>query len=101
MSNSNKFTPGPWNVANDSQCLIYAKIMTVDGTPVEPLVAQVSRYTTSAQANATLIAAAPEMLEALERHVKLLESIERETGYCTRVTQDEAYKLIAKARGES
>jgi len=49
---------------------------------------------------ANLIAAAPEMLEALEKCISLLESIEDETGYCTAVTQIDGLKLIAKAKGE-
>jgi hypothetical protein len=54
---------------------------------------------TNEKANACLIAASPDLLETVERMTRLLESIERETGYCTAVTQREAYALIAKATG--
>lgn len=95
----NNFTPGPWFSSNDERC-IYAKIQTVDGTYVEPLIAQCSKITTSANANAALIAAAPEMFEALENSLRLLEAIERETGYVTTVTQRDYRALINKVRGE-
>lgn len=60
-----KFTPGPWYASKDD-CCIYAKLQTTDGTHVEPLIAQCSKLTTSAKANAVLIAAAPEMFEVLQ-----------------------------------
>lgn len=39
-----------------------------------------------------------QMIDTLERNLKLLESIERETGYVTSVTQRDLKILINKAR---
>ena len=66
-----KHTPGPWYASDNERC-IYAKLQTVDGTYVEPLIAQCTKLSTSANANAALIAASPEMFEALEKlYIKL------------------------------
>jgi hypothetical protein len=94
-----KHTPGPWlaqthhkvNTKN-GKCNVIHKdgpmFCIIDGVPFR-----------EAQANARLIAAAPDLLETVERMTKLLESIERETGYCTTVTQRDARALIAKVTG--
>ena len=52
-------------------------------------------------ANARLIAAAPEMLEALKNQLRLLRAIQDDTGYVTLVTQMHLEALITKAEGES
>lgn len=93
MSNS-KHTPGPWYVG-ETRC-IYSKLQTVDGTYVEPLIAQCTKLTTSADANAALIAAAPEMLEALERiEVMLQSNKDAESDFLLTLIQP----AISKAKG--
>lgn len=97
-TNKVSFTPGPWHASKDERC-IYAKLQTTDGTYVETLIAQCSKITTSATANAALIAAAPEMFEALEKIQATL--LEKHKG-----TENHTYELllisdiIKKAKGE-
>ncbi len=94
---TNKHTAGPWRPT----CKFGGGTEIKDFTTIVDSDNRLFIGLASNEANARLIASAPEMLEALERMVKLLESIERETGYCTLVTQKDAYKLIKEARGES
>lgn len=56
-----------------------------------------SHRTTEGMANAKLISAAPELLDALERYIDECE------GDCTRLNPryEQARKAIAKARGQS
>lgn len=94
-----KHTPGPWSVTPDG--------VRVNNPPTDPY-KQVADCQSGSffpedeeecRANARLIAAAPEMLADLKRGLSLLQSIEKETGYCTAVTQHDWTKLIARAEG--
>lgn len=89
-TNKVSFTPGPWYASKDERC-VYAKLQTTDGTYVEPLIAQCSKLTTSATANAALIAAAPEMLEMLQDILKETD----DAVWISRINQ-----IIKKAKGE-
>jgi hypothetical protein len=85
-----KFTPGPWNIRdnNTQQIVVYCE---QDYPRINRCIARVERFN---QCNASLIAAAPEMYEALSA---LVENY----GYCI---DDEdmtlAKQSLAKARGE-
>ena len=87
-----KHTPGPWFVAG------------VDGGKVSieskhtPYVALVD-YCTSQKANARLIAAAPNLLEALEMLSNCSEYPTPKQNIALAITQ--AHTAIAKAKGEA
>lgn len=101
----NKHTPGPWSVNPpffknwDSRC-IYGV------TEYVACVGGVENCRETIDANARLIAAAPELLEALEFLVFAFESCD-ETGYVdghgfidTEDLKEKARQAIAKAKGE-
>lgn len=90
-------TPGPWHISGDDRC-IYAKLTTVDGTAVEPLVAQCSKHTTSANANARLIAASPELLAALKDMIQAFEVVQTRRDY---YPYQQALALIDRIEGSS
>jgi len=92
-----KHTPGPWGLSNNA---------TPDRTPTEwvigPLTGRqvIARVTTIPQ-DARLIAAAPELLEQLEKNLFALESAINLRGMVELVPYAESTRhLIAKARGE-
>lgn len=112
MKDKPKHTPGPWRVADDGSI---GTILSIDGTVVAQ--AQQCRPRThdplhlERKANARLIAAAPELLEALKstmNHIKMLEEgIEdlRQLGataqFCgVSFSHAEAIAAIAKAEGD-
>ena len=91
MSNSNKFTPGPWRVEHDE---VQSFIVATGDDSCVAITADKTQDFKSSSANAALIAAAPEMLEALERVESELLDVDMEVPeYLT--------KAIARARGES
>ena len=97
--NNLKHTPGPWTA-------IYRPSMSLAGVHVKDcrgLTLEISycnsSESTRPELDARLLACSPELLETVERMTKLLEHIQRETGYVTLVTQQEAYKLISRATG--
>lgn len=65
------FTKGPWDVQGKTKTQI--KIMS--DSPILPRIASVVNGTSQSEANARLIAAAPEMLEALELINTFLDSL--------------------------
>lgn len=65
-----KGTPGPWRVADIDNCY---KDVIEDANGDYVALAQ-ARYRDKAEADARLIAAAPELLEALDRLVDLIDS---------------------------
>ena len=101
MSQSNH-TPGPWTVDwSDDGPLIHTgdlMIASVSGSTEHIKVRGIDEQTT--EANASLIAAAPDLLEALER---LLEHGERHNMYHEAGKDadivNQARSAIAKARG--
>jgi hypothetical protein len=88
-----KFTPGPW-VADG--VIVYADV------GIQPHIADLSGYTDQPEANAHLIAAAPELYAALEKAVADYGkpggpwNIPSEPGAWINMAQ----KALAKARGE-
>lgn len=86
-----KHTPGPWNVGHEDENTGEIEVIS-DGRPYVCLVlpGAIDEVT---PANARLIAAAPELLEALQR---LVDAVDPEsTGW------GEAVAVIAKATGEA
>lgn len=94
-----KYTPGPWAVCSSytaGRIIVKApqptnRVLAGFGSEDEPL-------DDIDWANARLIAAAPELLEALKAALKVIE------GYCDHWEQDvyeKAQAAIAKAEGES
>ena len=84
-----KHTPGPWRVDGSA---IIGKEPPGDGVCVVPLIWYGPERRAEIEANARLIAAAPEMLEALE----CLASEVYEAGDPTAI--ENAYAVIAKAK---
>lgn len=102
-----KFTPGPWQATNRAQMLM---IHTLKGTTL----ADVEGRGKVAEANAALIAAAPEMFEFIETLKGLLSckddrglTLENHIARCCETSEDAQSildrfdYLISKARGES
>lgn len=96
----NKHTPGPW-VADDNEGLSMWKIysrMSPSGSGIPgPFVAKVIGYSAEADANAQLIAAAPELLEALRLFITLYGT---DDVTAWQYIRDKAVSAIAKAEGE-
>lgn len=91
---TDKFTPGPWFVTGSQTKYIEARIgggMLQEIAAVGPTAAD-NGYGEQQAANAALIAAAPELLQALEG---LLEEVEG----CMCTYEMAARAAIAKARG--
>lgn len=104
-----KWTPGPWNIAR----INYADIYGGDGE----MVALVPKGYPRTAANAQLIAAAPDLYEALEAYEALdnqrmtceecedrLERAPEACEYCFPFADDARLKMraaLAKARGET
>ena len=85
-----KHTPGPW-VAQRGGDISFVR--TVDGGIIDRIVAS--------HANAILIAAAPDMLEALERIAEYMKQSEGDHGYYLPWHADkQVLSAIAKAKGE-
>lgn len=66
MNNTGKHTPGPWKMGEDGEVLT--------DSPNEFLVAMSNIHRPQYEANARLIAAAPELLEALKDAKETLEN---------------------------
>jgi gamma-glutamylcysteine synthetase len=90
-----KHAPGPWSKTKDCRVFRFNEPYAVFNSSDHDQAIAVCE----SEQDARLIAAAPELLEAFEKAIKLLESIERETGYVTTVTQRDGRALIAKATG--
>lgn len=107
MSESNKFTPGPWFNGQDGFNLgcgvVYAR--HANGNPKD--VATIRGWGGEQQQNSRLIASAPDLLEALDALVKINEdhnkSIQGVIGTPPGWNDsylDAARKALAKARGQ-
>lgn len=95
-----KHTPGPWGL-----CSIQGKndLMVGAGCDLSDIVADIRRHHKEYYLNAALIAAAPELLAALENAANVLAGIA--TGDLKTIGKDspalgQARAAIAKARGE-
>ena len=105
MSESNKFTPGPWitesSDSNGIACVATAdnllEICEVWGSSENGI-----SVDDESMANATLIAAAPDLLEALEKALDALAHCRADIGYSSMQTRAAhmADKAIKKARGQ-
>lgn len=89
-------TPGPWKVAenlfgNTASYEVYANVETKSGKGGYTRICQITPR--DQKANARLIAAAPELLEALENCLGFVVAHPQFT--------EDLRNLIAKARGES
>ena len=98
---SNKFTPGPWHVAQGS---VFAGV----GTEVEPCIAHMDREIsngtspTERDANATLIAASPELLAACEAALaKFRLDGDDAEHLATSALRNQLRIAITKAKGDS
>lgn len=95
MKTKNKHTPGPWVICHDTE---YNRICIDDsnGNRFAPI-CQISLKDTTDEylANASLIAAAPEMLEALEYAQECIEKGIKSDDFLWQLDA-----LIKKARGE-
>jgi hypothetical protein len=97
-----KHTKGPWKIENHTQHTGPFTAARLEIWSNNRHIGTIHEHVDSLavdEANATLIAAAPELLENLEQGLRLLRSIEQETGYCTAATQREWMRLLAKAKG--
>ena len=88
-----KYTPGPWGLeANDSVVVMSGQAVIVGPAPDwEPFARQ--------QANARLIASAPDLLAMLERALRL-HDYDPENSQWPDKWADEARALIAQIKGE-
>lgn len=98
MENAIKHTPGPWHIGvrqPNSDKFIYGQ----DGSEVANC-DMLTNFHDVNLANARLIAAAPDMLEALEKAASILED-EYQTTDCRHPSKTGLYAVIAKAKGEN
>jgi hypothetical protein len=91
---NNTYTPGPWEVSP------YYNITSRNGT-IAKTEQMPGNFDSERTANARLIAAAPDLLSALERAEAALSWFINDEGECDIEALDEAKAVIAKARGES
>ncbi len=89
-----KWTPGPWELADKYNC---TDVRAVDGPYVADCNASAAIDWRTKEANARLIAAAPELYEALENLRKLYDTDE---GCRSMPEYQAAIAALAKARGE-
>jgi hypothetical protein len=95
-----KHTPGPWK-AVDCRHQFNGQIrIWKDALPTEPMIANVLAKNPNAEANARLIAAAPELLEALEKIRNLERRNFREAWDMLQEVDRLAGAAIRKAKGE-
>lgn len=91
----NKHTPGPWQKAEP-----FASVKA----PGRPCIADCgSRSDLTAQANARLIAAAPDLLAALERTEEILlggDPVETSEPWCQELVLNVIRPAIRKAKGD-
>lgn len=95
MTSSNKHTPGSWKLSDD-------KLGVWGNGNIVASCDAIKLDTDSKLANAQLIAAAPELLEALQDITRILEAFSYTTqlGNTQKLRLDKAKAAIAKARGQ-
>ncbi len=91
MTNETKHTPGPWTILPGEQGRLPRYIISADRLPPLKMICELGT-----KANARLIAAAPELLEALTHVLPLAEQAPGGGGYAI----DTARAAIAKATGD-
>ena len=105
MKNQNSFTPGPWETAEHGKKPgnTSVEVQTENGLPVA-----IMSFCGSAPANAALIAAAPDLLNALESALSEMDAFQKywtspkmgmKRG--TSQAQEQARAAIAKAKGDA
>lgn len=95
-----KHTPGPWHVGRYTPNATEMTILTKNGSPVTPAWGpQFYVNSEQAKANACLIAAAPDLLEALKEALDQLESWNQESE--PTFTMRRVAHAIAKATGNT
>jgi hypothetical protein len=93
-------TPGPWRLSWPNDCLVVGD----DGEEVAETCGDYARHYERMEANARLIAAAPEMLEALKAIASGLENTRSQPGeWRTLIMKKDAWHIaidaIARAEG--
>lgn len=93
-------TPGPWDYLGNH---VYAKFVSPDKTPINPTICLLSNTTTSMKENAALIAAAPEMYEALQEALPFIKKASDNFGSDYRPIEvlNLIESVLKKAQGES
>lgn len=104
MSELNKFTPGPWLVTGSMTMYVEARIpggLIQEVAACGPTEAD-GGYGEQQSANALLISAAPDLLEALECALNALAHCKADAGYSSMQSRAAsiADKAIKKARGQ-
>jgi hypothetical protein len=97
------FTPGPWKAVPDSGSESFAFEIATERMEG---VALIYAYDTPSEANARLIAAAPELLEALRQALAVVDAVadgraEDVVELAKRIASDVVDAAIAKAEGRS
>lgn len=102
MSNKTKYTPGPWAIVCGRH---YAhEIQAKSKRGKDWIIARITASKVGqdeAEANANLVAAAPELLEAIEEYFEVWANNGKKPGWCNRVDASRARlrAAIAKAKG--
>ena len=91
-------TPGPWKIDTDGTTIIAPLGFSIPGTDGMPAYMAIARQV--ADCNANLIAAAPELLEALDATLARMDELQQHTNYPGEWPRVLAAEAIAKARGE-
>ena len=94
------WTPGPWRITSDAGHPVNARITSTSRRHIAKVYAEWAERDETCEANAHLIAAAPELAEALENLLTFVE-----VGPCeseVRISMDvaDAKTILAKARGK-
>ena len=108
MSKDSKHTPGPWLIAGEDGCTIYAVHHNGDFKDGKPFL--VNRFyarvedcrfqggtADEARANGRLIAAAPDLLEALQKCVSVFEKLADAGNYPEPLFQKGGWMFAAEA----
>lgn len=96
LTDKQGWTPGPWRAVAAS---IWQDNARSDVSAVAVCVASGTRTRAEAEANARLIAATPEMLEALQGLLREVDATAARTGWADRGERERARAAIAKATG--